>query len=103
MVVNYLQPLFPDARREPLRSNADIGDIGGIADLVVQVKVVREMALAGWVDAAAKQADRKGVPHYVVVHKRRGRGNPGEWYATLPLKVFAALYAEVLAPHVNVR
>jgi len=32
----------------------------------------------------------------VVVHKRKGRGNPGDWYATMPVHVWVDLLRKVL-------
>jgi len=91
-VVKYLWRWWPDASRLPLAGSADIGDVGGIPGLTVQVKAVRKMALAAWLTEAAKQAERAQTAHYVVVHKRWGKGSPADWYVTLPLKQFAPIY-----------
>jgi len=95
MVVSYLLEWFPGACRLPSTGQADQGDIGGIDDLCVQVKRQHQLELAAWVDATTKQAERKGVPYFVVVHKR-WRKSPKDWYVTLPLRVFAPLYAQLL-------
>ena len=94
LVAGYLSRWFPAVRRLALSGAADIGDLGGIADLTIQVKMHHQMSLAGWVDQAKAQSKRAGTAHYVVVHKRWGKGDPGKWYVTLPLEVFAPLYAE---------
>ena len=49
--------------------------------LSIEVKDHATMKLAEWLDQAARQA-RPGAPG-VVLHKRRGKGNPGDWYATM--------------------
>jgi len=96
-VLKVLLPYFPGAHRQALVGSEDTGDIGGITDLCVQVKTVRAPRLGEWIDATTKQAERKGVPYYIVVHKRSGRGieRAGDWYVTLPLKVFAPLFARL--------
>ena len=96
-VARYLLKWFPGVRRLPSAGVLDEGDLGGIPDLTVQVKQWHKQALAQWVDEAATQASRSNCTYYVVVHKRWGKGNPGEWYATLPLEVFAEVYAKALA------
>jgi len=101
-VVAYLHEWFPKAHRTAPQGTGDIGDIDGIDELCVQVKCRHAMDLAGWVDQTTEQADRKGVPNFIVVHKRWGRRDPGEWYVTLPLKVFAPLYARLRAHHAPV-
>lgn len=101
-MLGFVREWFPEAYRTALAGAGDTGDIGGIEELCVQVKTAHEMKLALWIDETTKQAERKGVPYFVVVHKRWGRGNPGEWYVTLPLKVFAPLYARIRAHHAPV-
>jgi hypothetical protein len=91
----FLRDYFPGVCRLPASGQADVGDLGGIDELAVQVKAQHRMELAAWMDATAHQAARKGVPYFVVVHKRWRKG-PGDWYVSLPLRVFAPLYAQLL-------
>jgi hypothetical protein len=93
-VGRYLARWWPGIHRTALAGAGDVGDLVGVPHLCIQVKGGKGMALAGWVDATAKQAANAGVPHFVVVHKRIGKGDPAEWYATLPLGVFANIYRE---------
>jgi hypothetical protein len=93
-VARYLLQWFPGIHRLAPAGDADCGDLGGVPDLTIQVKVRRELALAEWVDQSAAQAARAGTAAYVVVHKRRGKGDPGQWYVTTRLEVFAPLYAQ---------
>jgi hypothetical protein len=95
-VVGYLRNWFPDVHRLAQSGAQDVGDIGGVEALTLQVKVRKAMELAAWVDQAAVQAERAHTPHFAVVHKRRGKGNAGEWYCTLPLSVFASIYYSAL-------
>jgi hypothetical protein len=94
-VAEFLRPYFPEIRRLAPAGIADTGDLGGIVGLTVQVKAQHQLKLAAWVDQAATQAQRAGTDHYVVVHRRWGKGNPGQWYVTMPLANFAPLYLAV--------
>lgn len=49
------------------------------------------MDLAGWVDDVTEQAHNAGRYAGVVVHKRRGKGNPGSWYVTCTLDTLIAI------------
>lgn len=51
--------------------------------LAIEVKDHARMELAAWIDQAVANGE-PGEPG-VVIHKRRGKGNPGDWYATLRL------------------
>jgi hypothetical protein len=60
--------------------------------LAIEVKDQARMELAAWLDQAVAQADGR-TP--VVVHHRRGKGNPAEWYATLRVDDLLALLRDV--------
>ncbi len=80
-VVNYLrQHGYPDARRYLAGDGRQPGDIDAIPGVSLEVKNQAEIELAAWVDQAVAEA-RSNLP--VVVAKRRGRPDPGDWYAVL--------------------
>jgi Holliday junction resolvase len=60
--------------------------------LAIEVKDQARMELAGWLDQAVAQADGKPA---VVIHKRRGKGNPADWYATMRVDDLLALLRDV--------
>jgi len=68
----------------------DTGDIGGIP-CVVEVKDCRTMMLAGWLDEATVEAENAGVEFGVVMHHRKGKGYPGDWYVTMTGETFIRL------------
>lgn len=77
-----------DAYRLPLSS--PIGDICLThIPIVIEAKNHRALDLAGWFAQAQKSA--KGTLDYVVLHKRRGKGDPSESYATMPVGLFVEL------------
>lgn len=91
-VVNWLKEHgFPYAERRALSGAQDRGDIANVPGVVIEVKNCARLALAEWVDEAQHEADNARVSVFAVVHKRPRKGNPGEWYCTLPLSVFAEL------------
>lgn len=95
-VVRYLQANgFPRADRSPLRGGKDTGDVTGVEldnqQVVLEVKNCKAMALAQWVDELIAEMDNAGSSVGAVVHKRVRKGDPGEWYATLPFDVLVRL------------
>jgi len=103
---------WPHAERRVMGGRNDRGDVAGIPGVVIEVKnspdYVRE--LAGWVDEA--KAEGRNLAHgpnghcvvvgtcscewrpAVVWHKRRGKGDPLDWYVTMTGRGFLALLAE---------
>src|SRR5271169_4802551 len=81
---------FPYAERRALHGSKDLGDIN-IPGVTLELKNCKTMTLAAWLDEAKVEAANAGTEVYAVVHKRRGKGDPGEQYVTLPLAVFARL------------
>lgn len=80
---------FPFAERRALAGNKDRGDIAGVGGWALEVKSCRRMELAVWMDEAQVEGANDGTSMYAVIHKRIGKGDPGAWYVTLPLSVFA--------------
>ena len=75
--------------------NGRAGSQGG-ADIIcpdipvsVEVKDVSRDALPAWLDQARAQGDETAPG--AVVHKRRGKSSPGEWFVTMQLDEFVAL------------
>lgn len=84
---DYLNVRGVHAERVPAGATLDRGDIW-VPDLkwpAIQVKNHARLDLAGWVDDVAVQAVNAGRNTGIVIHKRRGKGNPGNWYVTLTL------------------
>lgn len=86
-VCDYLNVRGVDAERVPAGATLDRGDIW-VPDKnwpAIQVKNHARLNLAGWIDDVTIQAVNAGRDTGIVVHKRRGKGNPGAWYVTLTL------------------
>lgn len=88
-VARYLAAALDDDRieRRARTGGKDRGDIGGVRvhgqRLVIEVKDVTRMALAGWVAEAQLEAGNDDALAGVVWHKKRGTTGPGDWYVTM--------------------
>lgn len=96
--VNYLRTEdFPHAERRAMNGSKDRGDVAGVIGTVFEVKNCKTLDLAGWVRELEAEMANDGACYGAVIHKRRGKGNPGDWYATLPVSVLVTLLREALA------
>jgi hypothetical protein len=94
-VVQYLRAVgFIQAERRTLNGAKDRGDITGIPDVVIEVKNCARQELGAWVAEAEIERDNDHASLGVVWHKRRGKGNPGDWFVTMSGAQFAALLRE---------
>jgi Holliday junction resolvase len=86
-VADYLNVRGFEAERVPAGSNLDRGDIWVPEKSfpAIQVKNHARLDLSGWVDDVAIQARNAGRETGIVIHKRRGKGNPASWYVTCTL------------------
>ena len=96
-VVTYLKPLFTQVERRALSGSLDKGDIAGLP-VVIECKNHKELRLAEWVDQAHAEAKNAGVPVGVVWHKRRGKGNPADYYVTMTGADFVHLLQQGASP-----
>lgn len=84
LVLEPARAYYPDAVRAPLYGTADVGDLWlpGERRFVVEAKHHARLNLAGWAAEAAKEALNKGVPYWVLAHKRVGKGKGEDQWAT---------------------
>lgn len=76
---------YPDADRRPRNGRNDRGDIGGVPNVVIEVKNTASYAgeLAGWLTEAETERQNAGADLGFVWHKRKGTSDPGHWYVTM--------------------
>lgn len=98
LIADALAWVLQDDRidRRPKSGAKDKGDIGGLRSpfgerIVVECKDVFKMDLGGWVGEAVKEAGNDDAPIAVVIHKRRGHGDPLEQYVTMRVRDFVKL------------
>lgn len=90
VVADYLAEHVSDVIDRRVKTGAaDKGDIGGVRvhgqRVALECKDVAKMNLAGWVTEAGVERVNDDALAGVVVHKRRGKGQPGDQYVTLTL------------------
>lgn len=73
----------------------DKGDLSGWRHegrrIVAELKDTARLDLAGWVREAETERVNDGADVALVVHKRRGHGDPGDQYVTCTLRDLVAL------------
>lgn len=90
---DYLNSRGVEAERVPAGATLDRGDLW-LPDKnwpAIQVKNHARLDLAGWVDDVEIQAVNAGRENGIVIHKRRGKGNPASWYVTCTLETLVNL------------
>lgn len=88
-VAKWLARVLNDDRieRRAKTGAKDRGDIAGVRvhgqRVVVEVKDVVATSLASWTTEAEVERGNDDALVGIVVHKRRGSSDPGEWYVTM--------------------
>jgi hypothetical protein len=97
-IAAYLADVLADDRIERRARNGakDRGDLSGLrviggGRLVAELKDVTIMSLSGWVNEAHLEAGNDDAIASVVIHKRRGKADPGDQYVTCTLRDLVAL------------
>jgi hypothetical protein len=91
-VVQFLRAAgFTQTERRTLNGAKDRGDIAGIPGVVIEVKNCARQELGAWIAEAELERDNDNASLGIVWHKRRGKGNPADWFVTMSGRQFAAL------------
>lgn len=94
-VVNWLKSKGRKyVERRSLHGTADRGDIAGIPEVVIEVKNHARMELSAWLAELDVEMKNDKAKFGVVVHKKKGTTDVGEWYATMPVSVWYAMLEE---------
>ena len=94
-VVKYLKQWYPYVDRRLAGATLDKGDISGIPGVTIEIKNHAGMDLAGWVEELKVEMANDNAWTGVVLHKRKGKGDPADWYATMPASVWIELLKRV--------
>jgi hypothetical protein len=95
-VVKYLRENgFTQVERRALQGSQDKGDISGIIGLVIEVKDHKTMTLGQWMEELKVEIKNDAAKTGVVIHKRRGKGDVGEWYASMPVHIYLQLLKDL--------
>lgn len=96
-VVEYLRANgFPDAERRALEGANDRGDIAGLPYTVLEVKNHAALDLAGWLNELMREIDNDNAEYGAVIAKRRGHGNPSQWYAIMPVEMLVKMLQRLI-------
>lgn len=94
-VVKWLREKgYAYAERRRAGASKDTGDIVGVVvGLCIEVKNHARMALAEWVDQLLEEMKNFSAPAWsgIVIHKRKGKTDVGEWYATSTVNIWLDL------------
>lgn len=94
-VVKFLQANgFPYAERRALHGTLDKGDITGCGPIVFEVKDHATLKFSEWLKELQDETRNAKANTGCVVAKKRGKTDPGEWYAVLPFSWIVELLKE---------
>ena len=80
--------------RRALSGKDDRGDIAGIPSVVIEVKNHKEIKLSQWIKELEAEMHNDKADTGVIIHKKTGTTNVGQWYATMPVDVWFKLLEE---------
>jgi hypothetical protein len=94
-VVNWLKDKGREhVERRSLNGSNDRGDIAGLPGLVIEVKNHARMELSQWLSELEVEIRNDNANTGVVIHKKKGTTDVGDWYATMPVSVWFDLIEE---------
>ena len=79
------------ADRRLAGATLDKGDISGVPGVTIEIKNHAKLDLAGWTAELEVEMKNDNAWTGVVIHKRKGKGDVGEWYATMPASIWLEL------------
>jgi len=94
LIVNYLREHGFGVDRTRAGWSDDKGDIHGVDGFTWECKNHKSINLAGWIKELENECRNAGTTLGAIVHKKRGTTDPGEQYATLPLRMLVQLLKE---------
>lgn len=94
-VVKFLQVRgWIYAERRLAGDTYDKGDVAGVNGVCIEIKNHAKMDLAGWIKELEVEIINAKANTGVVIHKRKGKSDVGEWYATMTVELYAELLKE---------
>jgi len=94
-VVAYLKQWYPYVDRRLAGATLDKGDISGIPGVTIEIKNHSRIDLAGWIAELETEMANDKAWTGTVIHKRKGKSDVGQWYATMPVRVWIELLRKV--------
>lgn len=90
-VVAWLKQWFPYVDRRLAGATLDKGDVSGIPGVTIEIKNHDKMNLSGWLKELEIEMENDKAWTGVVIHKKKGKTDVGQWYASMPAQVWVDL------------
>ena len=90
-VVAWLKQSFPYVDRRLAGATLDKGDISGIPGVTIEIKNHAKMNIGGWTTELETEMSNDKAWTGVVLHKRKGKSDVGQWYCTMPASIWLDL------------
>jgi hypothetical protein len=72
----------------------DKGDVSGVRGVCIEIKNHAKMDLGGWLQELLVEIVNAKAETGAVVHKRKGKSDVGQWYATMTVDMWIYLLKE---------
>jgi Holliday junction resolvase len=82
------------AERRLAGDRYDKGDVAGVNGVCIEIKNRIKISLAEWVEEMIVETKNALARTGVVIHKRKGKSEVKDWYATLPVGMYVQLLKE---------
>jgi Holliday junction resolvase len=82
------------AERRLAGDRYDKGDVAGVNGVCIEIKNRIKISLAEWVEEMLVETKNALAHTGVVIHKRKGKSEVKDWYATLPVSMYVQLLKE---------
>lgn len=94
-VVKFLQVRgWIYAERRLAGDTNDRGDVAGVNGVCIEIKNHAKMNLAGWIEELEVEIINAKANTGVVIHKRKGKSDVAQWYATMTVELYVELLKE---------
>lgn len=82
------------AERRLAGDTNDRGDVAGVNGVCIEIKNHAKIDLAGWIKELEVEIVNAKADTGVVIHKRKGKSDVAEWYATMTVELYINLLKE---------
>jgi Holliday junction resolvase len=94
-VIGWLRSLGrPHVERRIMGMATDSGDVCGWPGVIIECKNAQRLELAVWVDQLEAEIEQAEADTGVLIVKRRGVTDPGDFYAVMPARRWHELMVE---------
>jgi hypothetical protein len=84
---------YPHAERRILAGAKDRGDVAGVVGLTIEIKAEKRLDLPGYLRELDVERSNTGDEHGLVIVKRRGTLDVGDWFAVQTVRDWFRMWA----------